>query len=209
MPVRLDLKVIFGLASGLHVTGDRAELWIDKAVVLGWGKDKKPIVPATSIKGWLRENAERVLKALGREVCDSSQPSSICGSCVICRVFGHPRGRARLFFEDARFESSEMDIRTSVSLSRHRKTSYEERLFTTEVVWGGKLVVKGWGFFDTVDKAIEAAAFVWLAAKAGFALGAARSRGLGWLTMEKFTALCDGREIAEEELAEEARKLPG
>jgi len=207
MAVRLEFELQFDLVSGLHTTGDRAELWTDKALVLDWHTGRRPIVPATSIKGWLREGAERVLRAMGKDVCDGSQPSSICGHCVVCEIFGHPRGRARLFFEDGKFESESRDTRTGVSLSRYRKTAYEERLFTTEIVWGQSLTVKGKGFFATPDEAKKAAALLWLAAKAGFALGGGRSRGLGWLELKKFSARFNGQEVTDEEIKSISEEL--
>lgn len=202
MAVHLTFEICFRLKSGFHTTGDRAELWTDKAVALDWNEGTKPVIPATSIKGWLRENAERVLRGLGQKVCDASQPSTVCGECIVCEIFGHPRKKSTLRFEDAVLEDSLTDTRTSVSLSRYRKTAYEERLFTTEVVWSQNFVVKGDGFFETPEKAERAAAMLWLAAKAGFALGASRSRGLGWLELENFCAVCDGVAIEVEKLSQ-------
>jgi hypothetical protein len=105
-----------------------------------------------------------------------------------------------LVFEDGKLESERRATRTSVSLSPYRKTAYEERLFTTEVAWGQILTVQGKGFFATHEEAKRAAALLWLVAKAGFALGGARSRGLGWLELIAFSARCDGQEIAGEEI---------
>ncbi|MEM2582516.1 MAG: RAMP superfamily CRISPR-associated protein [Candidatus Caldarchaeum sp.] len=202
MAVRLNFEIRFRFHSGFHTTGDRAELWMDKAIALDWYEGKNPIIPATSIKGWLRENAERVLRALEHEVCDASQPAMICGKCIVCEIFGHPRKKALLVFEDATLEESLTDNRTNVSLSRHRKTAYEERLFTTEVAWGQNFIVKGSGFFETKRKAKEAVAILWVASKLGFALGASRSRGLGWLELESFNARCDGAAVEIEKLAQ-------
>lgn len=202
MAVHLTFEIRFRLKSGFHTTGDRAELWADKAIALNWTEGTKPVIPATSIKGWLRENAERVLRGLGQKVCDASQPTTICGECIVCEIFGHPRKKSPLQFEDAILENSLTDTRTSVSLSRYRRTAYEERLFTTEVAWSQNIIVKGNGFFDTKDDAQKATALLWLAAKMGFAIGASRSRGLGWLELESFGAECDGVAIEVEKLSE-------
>ncbi len=202
MVTRLEFKLRFELMSGLHTTGDRAELWTDKALALDWHKGRKPVVPATSIKGWLRENAEKVLRSLGQSVCDGSRPSAICRSrkCLVCQVFGHPREKSPLIFSDGSFDETLRDTRTNVSLSRHRKASYEERLFTVEVAWSKTFEAKGVGFFSTLQEAKQAAAILWLSAKAGFALGASRSRGLGWLKLKECEFKCDGAVISEEEL---------
>ncbi|MDT7972426.1 MAG: RAMP superfamily CRISPR-associated protein [Armatimonadota bacterium] len=207
MVVALEFTMQFRLLSGLHTTGDRVELWTDKALALDWHTGRKPIVPATSLKGWLREGAERILRAVGRPACDGCQPSSICGNCLVCEFFGHPRAKAKLVFEDGKLESERRATRTSVSLSPYRKTAYEERLFTTEVAWGQILTVQGKGFFATHEEAKRAAALLWLVAKAGFALGGARSRGLGWLELIAFSARCDGQEIAGEEIQGVAEAL--
>ncbi|RLI53803.1 MAG: CRISPR-associated protein [Candidatus Thorarchaeota archaeon] len=200
MATRLEFTLRFELISGLHTTGDRAELWTDRALTLDWHEGKNPIVPATTIKGWLRENSEQVLRTIGQQVCDGSQPSSICGSCLVCRVFGHPKGKSPLIFFDGGFTEPLIDTRTNVSLSRRRRTAYEERLFTAEVAWGETLEVEGVGFFPNPQEAKEAAALLWLSAKAGFALGASRSRGLGWLRFKEFEFKCDGKVVGEEEL---------
>jgi len=203
---RLDFRLGFEPCSGLHTTGDRVELWVDKALALDWKKE--PIVPATSIKGWMRENAERVLRALGKPVCDGSKPPNSC-DCQICKVFGHPRRKSHLFFLDGTLEEALKDSRTNVSLSRHRKTSYEERLFASEIAWAQRLVVRGFGFFPDDGEARKAAAVLWLSARAGFALGSSRSRGLGWLKLRDFEFKCNGESISEENLKELVRALGG
>lgn len=209
MLVRLNFEICFWFRSGFHTTGDRVELWTDKAVALDWREGKNAVIPATSIKGWLGENAERVLRSFGQEVCDASQPTTICGKCLVCEIFGHPRKKSLVMFEDAILEGSLMNNRTSVSLSRYRKTAYEERLFTTEVTWGQKFVVKGFGFFETEEKAKEATAILWVAANFGFAIGAARSRGLGWVELENFNAQHNGVVIGTEDLEQVLNKWRG
>lgn len=173
---------------------------MDKAIALDWHKGENPIIPATSIEGWLRDNAERILQGLRQKACDASQPSAICGECLVCRAFGHPRMKSPLRFEDTPLEGSLADNRTSVSLSRCRKTAYEERLFTTKVAWAQEFVVKGSGFFEMAEKAKDATALLWLASNLGFAIDASRSRGLGWLESESFSAQCNGVPVEIEEL---------
>lgn len=209
MVLHLTFEIRFRLKSGLHTTGDRTELWMSRAIALDWVNNKEPIIPATSIKGWLRENAERVLKGLGLKVCDSSQPTTICGKCIVCDIFGHPRKKSLLRFEDAVLENSLTDTRAGVSLSRYRKTAYEEKVFTTEVAWAQNIIVKGSGFFDSQLQALKATALLWMAAKAGFAIGSSRSRGLGWLELESFCAKCDGKTIEVEKLNEIVNLLGG
>ncbi len=205
MRSRLEVLLRFRFASGVHVTGERAKLWTDKALVLDWHDGKHPVIPATTLKGWLREGAERALRGLGVRVCDASTVSTICGLCPVCEVFGHPRDRSPLRFHDAKFQGALRDVKMSVSLSRRRKTAYEERLFSTEVAWYPTLEGKVQGIFDSESEARAAAALLWLGANMGYAIGAARSRGLGWVELEDFQASVNGQNISKDDLAHKVR----
>jgi CRISPR/Cas system CSM-associated protein Csm3 (group 7 of RAMP superfamily) len=207
MPHRLQIETKFGLVSGLHITGEQGKLWTDRALVVDWRDGKVPIVPATTIKGWLRESAERLLRGLGLPACDGSRPGEMCNACLICKVFGSPRRRSPLRFSDAELREGMADVRMNVSLSRHRKTAYEERLFSTEVIWQKALTARIEGWFDSQAEARKAAALLYLAAKAGFAIGAARSRGLGWLELVDFTASVDGEKLLDEDLIAQSKAL--
>jgi CRISPR/Cas system CSM-associated protein Csm3 (group 7 of RAMP superfamily) len=211
MSHRLQIELIFTVTSGVHVTGERAKLWTDKALVVDWRDGKKPIVPATTLKGWLRESAERILRGLGQKACDGSRADSVCGPesdlCRVCEVFGNPRARSPLYFSDAILDGSATDVRMNVSLSRHRKTAYEERLFSTEVAWQSPIRARIEGWLDSREKALQAAGLLVLAAKAGYAIGAARSRGLGWIRLVQWTVKVSEQELAQEALFEQMRRL--
>ncbi len=207
MTSRLAVDFRFCLVSGVHVTGERAELWTDKALVLDWREVRHPVVPATTLKGWLRDGAERALRSLGVQVCDASSASTICGRCSVCEAFGHPGRKSPLRFRDARLSDALRDMKMSASLSRHRKTAYEERLFSTEVAWAPVLEGTIDGIFSSPDKALRAAALLWLGAKMGFAIGAARSRGLGWLGLESFQTKVDNEKRKEAELAQQIQEM--
>ncbi|MCS7224041.1 MAG: RAMP superfamily CRISPR-associated protein [Armatimonadetes bacterium] len=200
MTVSLQIEMVFSVSSGLHITGDRAELWTDKSLILDWAESKDPVVPATTIKGWLRDAAERALRGMGLPICDSSQPTTICGKCLTCCLFGHPRRQSPLRFSDAVLADSPRLVKTSVSLSRHRKTAYEERLFSTEIAYPTSLVVTVYGLFPNDEEAKKASAILWLAGKMGFAIGGARSRGLGWLSLTELKATVDDQIVSEEDL---------
>jgi len=207
MAYHLWIELVFQLNSGLHVTGEQAKLWTDKALVVDWSDGKKPIVPATTLKGWLREAAERILLGFGLNVCDSSRADTICGACPVCEVFGSPRLRSPMHFSDAVLENPATDIRMNVSLSRHRKTAYEERLFSTEVAWQSQIRARIEGWLDSREKALQAAGLLVLAAKAGYAIGAARSRGLGWIRLVQWTVKVNEQELAQEALFEQMRRF--
>lgn len=191
----LKFTLIFDCLSGLHITGDRAELWVDKPLILDSSGKCVPIIPATTIKGWLRENMERLLRSMGLNSCDASQPSEVCGKCLVCEIFGHPRQRSPIRFKDGIIVNPITSIRTSVSLSRFRKTSFEKRLFTAEIAWPSEVIITGDGFFTEESEAKLVAHLLYMAAKFGFAIGGAKSRGLGWLKFKNFEAKYGEKDI--------------
>jgi hypothetical protein len=95
----------------------------------------------------------------------------------------------------------------NVSLSRHRKTAYEERLFSTEVAWHPWFDVKIQGVFRSDSEARRAAALLWLGSRMGYAMGSARSRGLGWVKLEEFQATVNGLTLSNEDLVREVKTL--
>jgi CRISPR/Cas system CSM-associated protein Csm3 (group 7 of RAMP superfamily) len=95
----------------------------------------------------------------------------------------------------------------NASLSRYRKTTHEERLFSTEIAWHYALNAKVLGFFTSEIDAKKAAALLWFAAKAGFAIGAARSRGLGWLELAEFQAQTDDSLLSYNEMTDTITNL--
>jgi CRISPR/Cas system CSM-associated protein Csm3 (group 7 of RAMP superfamily) len=207
MPHRLRIELKFILVSGFHITGEQGKLFTDKALVVDWHEGRWPVIPATTLKGWLRENAERLLRGLGQQVYDGSRFGERCGRCPVCELFGWPRRRSPLRFSDAKLGESMTDVRMNVSLSRYRKTAYEERLFSTEVAWQKELTTHIEGWFDSREEAWGAATLLYLAARLGFAIGAARSRGLGWLKLDDFVASVDGGELKNEDLVEQSTVL--
>ncbi len=205
----LQIELVFQLSSGVHITGEQAKLWTDKALVVDWRDGSKPVVPATTLKGWLRESAERILRGLGQPVCDGSRADSICDQqfCLVCQVFGAPRQRSWLYFSDALLDDSATEVRMNVSLSRRRKTAYEERLFSTEVAWSRHIQAQIRGWFDSRSKALQAAGILVLAAKTGYAIGAARSRGLGWVQLRQWSVKVDDQPVTEPELFQQIQHL--
>ncbi|MCS6966768.1 MAG: hypothetical protein NZ473_08410, partial [Candidatus Kapabacteria bacterium] len=56
--------------------------------------------------------------------------------------------------------------------------------------------------------AYKAAALLWLGAKVGYAIGAARSRGLGWVQLREFRSRVDGHSVDEESLVGTLQHIP-
>jgi CRISPR/Cas system CSM-associated protein Csm3 (group 7 of RAMP superfamily) len=205
----LQIELVFQLNSGVHITGELAKLWTDKALVVDWRDGSKPVVPATTLKGWLRESAERILRGLGQTVCDGSRADSICDQqfCLVCQVFGAPRQRSWLYFSDAVLDDSATEVRMNVSLSRRRKTAYEERLFSTEVAWSRQIRAQIGGWFDSRSRSLQAAAILVLAAQTGYAIGAARSRGLGWVQLHQWSVKVDEQPVPKEDIYQQIQHL--
>lgn len=203
----LHVELSMRMASGFHVSGERLELWVDRTLCLDWGKGAFPMIPATSLKGWLREGTERLLRSLGISACDASTPTTVCGTCPVCRIFGHPRGKSPLQFENVVLRDAFRETRMSVSLSRYRKTAYEERLFSTEVGTAPGFTVPIRGLFPNDHEGKRAAALLFAASRVPFAIGGGKSRGLGWVTREAFSATLNGRLLSEEELFQELEAL--
>lgn len=202
----LRVECTFRFASGFHVSGDRLELWVDKALLCD-PEGHFPMIPATTLKGWFREGAERALRSLGIPACDASSPATICGTCPVCLVFGHPRKKSLLTFENVTLKDASRDTRMSVSLSRFRKTAYEERLFSLEVGSCSSFSATIWGLFPDVHEAKRAALLLFLGSQIPFAIGGGKSRGLGWLRCEEFVATFDGQTLPQEDLLEELEAL--
>lgn len=203
----LRIECTFRFVSGFHVSGDRLELWVDKALLCDPEEGRFPMIPATTLKGWFREGAERALRSLGIPACDASSPETICGTCLVCLVFGHPRKKSLLTFENITLKGASKDTRMSVSLSRSRKTAYEERLFSLEVGSCPSFSATIWGLFPDIQEAKRAALLLFLGTRTSFAIGGGKSRGLGWLHCEEFTATFDGQKIPQEDLLEELEVL--
>lgn len=204
----LRVECAFCLESGFHTSGDRLELWVNKALNLDWKEGLYPVFPATTVKGWFREGAERALRSLGIKACDASSPETICGTCLVCEVFGHPRKKSPLRFADVVIKDASRDVRMSVSLSRHRKTAYEDRLFSLEIGFCPHFLTDIYGFFNDPKRARVAALLLFVGSKFLSAVGGGKSRGLGWVKRESFSATFDGHPIPEEELLRELASLP-
>ncbi|MGQ9715996.1 MAG: RAMP superfamily CRISPR-associated protein, partial [Anaerolineae bacterium] len=133
---RLHATIELTLRTALHTTGNRRRFGVDKALALD--VEGHPIILATTLKGFLREKAELLLRAWGHKVCTGPEPAHMCDSsqfCLVCRVFGNPCHPSPLRFADARMiapETPETAVRSGVSISRHRRAAYPQRLFFEE-----------------------------------------------------------------------------
>ena len=219
---RLDLELEFD--TGFNVgSGAMSESWADKPFVRDWRG--LPMIPASSLKGRLRHECERLARALyGEQRCQAPTPDTMCQVdphsanveqqlCPTCRLFGSPWYESPVAFSDLELKepaflldpkySPRTSLRYGVALSRHRRVAEERLLYTTEVFEPGGVLV----FAGTIE---GRAADGDLALLVGgldslFTLGGGKSRGLGWFKsgMRLYRAQDDGTD--EERPLEEIR----
>ncbi len=203
------ISASFKLSSPVHITGDRVAFGLDKALHLDPRDDKRPVIPASTIKGWLRHQVDAILQAAGYLTCGSVQPGRMCtdNPCLACKYFGNTRHPSPLLFKDAVVENHLVDYRMGVGLSRHRKAALEDLLFSTETASGTGFKALIAGILPAEDEAREIIALVYLACKAGFAVGSTRSRGLGCIETSAFEATIDESRVSSEAIETAAKKV--
>lgn len=170
---RIELKPKGGL---LIAGGGAASPYVDDATLRD--NEGVPFVPATALKGAIREQAERLL---GRDAARSlfggegpeegqGEPGRVrIGPAVVEDPAVRERFRAGFGYE----------VRTSVSIDRRTRRAAERRLFTREIVapFIDDLVF----FADLDDSALaqDERRMLHMAIEAVFALGHSRTSGMG------------------------------
>ena len=207
---KLKVEMVFLLDSPYHVSADRVSFGVDRAIYID-PRDGKAVIPATSLKGVLRYCIEGALRARNIDVCEAPMPDRMCprrgkDDCVVCKVFGSPRLKSRLVFQDIRLDS-DIDIRMGVGIERRRRTAKEEHLFSFEVGYGKQFSAEIKGVFTSGDEATMACALLFLGANTGFALGGGKSRGLGWVKLKEFRATIDGSEIPIQSIKDKLKEV--
>jgi CRISPR/Cas system CSM-associated protein Csm3 (group 7 of RAMP superfamily) len=172
-----------------------------------------PIIPGSTLKGKTRNECERILASLGREVCHAPRADMMCphdaavksSPCEICLLFGGPSHQSRLFFGDAVVEAKQdlapflVRAQTGVSLSRTRRTAEDERLYYFErgiegLDYHGK--VEG---YLNADSANQQLSLLMAAFKRLVAIGGGKSRGAGWILFTLDSLRIDGLSISDEQ----------
>lgn len=201
--LRLELRLV--LKTAFHTTGNRRRWGADKALAMS--ADGRYVIPATTIKGALRDRAEALLRAWNQPVCTGPRPETMCADpdalCLACQVFGHPQRPSPLRFQDGYFTGDvETLIRSGVSISRQRRAAFPQRLFFVETIEPGPLICLSLceGYFPDQVTAYQAAALITLAVRWMHAIGGGRTRGLGWLERGEVEATLNGNPIPQAEL---------
>lgn len=205
MTEHLVIELRFHLSTAFHSTGNVRRPGTDKALVRD--TEGRWVIPATTVKGFLREKAEVLLRTWGHTVCTGPEPGDMCDShnlCLVCQVFGNPRHPSALRFSDASLSVPEVEsvVRSGVAISRTRRAAFPQRLFFIETTAPMPTEWFAWceGDFRDANEAKAAAALVALAARWGTAIGGGKTRGLGWIQTVQVKATLNGAEIQEQDL---------
>ena len=156
---RIDLQFLLHFSGTLSIQSGFPRGTVDRTVMRGL--DGMPYIPASTLKGRVRDMAERVAPTLGyTNICRAPNPKFMCPErfgidgehCIVCRTFGAPgvssrSGGTGLIWRDARLiasisqplrelsESQRSEFyysRTQAQLSRARGVSLGKHLFTSE-----------------------------------------------------------------------------
>jgi len=205
--VKLRLEIEFEMRRMWASRGDAVSSAADIPQARSW--TDAPIIPATSVKGVLREALERALRgcvgpAPEQYRCSPSNP------CIVCRHFGNPKVTARLRFSDAKPDQTEpaMQNRYGVGVSRWRRAALEEVLFVRETTEHPRLVCSVEGFYNNTREALEGAALLGLACRLLVAIGAAKTRGLGFVMKAALkNVVIDGKAVAHDKINAEIERI--
>jgi CRISPR/Cas system CSM-associated protein Csm3 (group 7 of RAMP superfamily) len=192
--LRLHLHAAF--ATPVNIGGYAAPTMVDRP--FRRDKDGWPFIPASSLKGRLRHECQRLARALGERVCGGPLPQQMCPFafrethettyCPVCRIFGSPWVEGRLYPADLLLQRPEeladretapaSGVRYHVSLSRRREVAEDARLFSTEVFLPG--VPLTFSAVWEADLTWTELALLEAAFGAITALGREKTAGLGW-----------------------------
>ena len=191
----------------------------DKSIVRdGWNR---PIIPGSQVKGKLRWATEQLLRGLGQDV-----PTPFEGSkreelpTVVRARFGSPQQRSPLYFADLAgvigdtalldtlrdsHEQHQSLIRPSVAINRQLGTAEDQRLLFQETAPESVRFYAARAITGRVADHGQAA-LLWAAIRLTPRWGSAKSRGLGWVSVEP-EVWVDGQLLRVEALSESLRGL--
>lgn len=187
-------KLSVTLESPLHIGGEvRSNTFAQRPLLkTAFGL---PYIPATSIKGRLRHEVERIVHLYYEQqdkvvTCHAPAPEDMCqfesyeDFCPVCKLFGSPWQESALYFEDLKLDETIFaDIstveRSGVSINRKRRTAEPQRLYNIELFEPGMPLTFSGELEYLGDGATELAP-LFMAARMVNKLGGNRSRGLGW-----------------------------
>jgi len=185
------------------------------------------IIPASTLKGKIRYECERILRALNPDlICRPPQPDSTCprywrrvdpprgdSLCPVCEIFGGIGHPSLFYFSDAKVEMGkslgpglDSAIRPGVSISRRRRAAESERLYFMET----SLPNAGFIFKAEMKGLLPSRkhlALVIAGLRSLIAFGGGRSRGLGWFRVRRVDVREDGNTIPLETVDRETEEF--
>jgi CRISPR/Cas system CSM-associated protein Csm3 (group 7 of RAMP superfamily) len=215
---RLTVQLTITFESALSIgAGGSAGTIADKSIVRdGWGR---PLIPGSQVKGKLRWAAEQLLRGMGQDIPAPFDAEIEDKQTLVRELFGSPQHRSPLHFADlpativAAGQAPAMQrqlsqIRPSVSINRRRGVAEDQRLLFQEIALEGMQFGHERAIVGELpsDMAKHYAALLWAALKLTDRWGGAKSRGLGWATIDSIICL-DGQAIRESELANMLRDV--
>ena len=223
----VDLLITIKTALSVGGAGSVGTL-ADKSMLRdGWNR---LILPASQVKGRVRHACEAIARGLEIPICRSPRAETTCPHflgisegldgircCLICQIFGSPTYPSRLRFRDlihvpatgdpailGEFYRPREPLRPGVGVERRRGIVQEQLLFLTETTAPGI-----WPVFRR-DLAICGnlpspghALLVLMGLEQVLSWGGAKSRGLGWASVEYTAHYGDNRPFA---IADQAGK---
>ncbi|MEW6574336.1 MAG: RAMP superfamily CRISPR-associated protein [Bacillota bacterium] len=220
--MRLQITVTWVLATPLSIAGAPADNpLVDVPLLRRYSAVYSPTVflPASTVKGKLRGEAERLLRTLGFDgkLCRGRKPETMCPAywwdkgngpeddlCVLCRLFGAPGRPSALYFSDVtadNLKSEDAVVRPGVGISRVRGTAREDLLFFTETAPAVPEGIRfGQGIIEGEVPDAASAGLLWAAVQQVAAFGNGRSRGRGWLKTREVKVEVDGAEWSKEKI---------
>lgn len=186
-------KIKLRLKTALHInagTGGDGKQLVVKSIYTDENGDSKstPYIPATTLKGMLRNQMEMNIKTLDNKYScnDKSSADNPC-SCVMCRLFGKAGFQPSRVIVDNLYPISDtqLESRTNIAINRYTRTAAEGMLVNRETVsasgeqlFEGDMTVYYVGDLVKYEKALVESF------KMIDSIGSSKSRGLGYVGIE-------------------------
>lgn len=189
---RIVLRGKIRFETQVHVgSGESQVLGIENAVLKL--RDGRPYIPASSIKGVLRSEVERVARARGLVVCDPLNPKAFpnCHNpdnkkepCIVCGIFGSQKVAGHLIVQDALHSNSvvNLNFQPHVGIDRksgvqHERAFYSFETVSPEALFDFEVIIENIG---RDDERMGLLKYVFYEMKEGLIqLGGKKSAGLG------------------------------
>lgn len=196
MKLQVSITVISATALSIGAGGSSGTL-ADKSIVRdGWGR---PIIPGSQVKGKLRWATEQLLRGLGEDIPSPFEgPEREEKPTPVRTLFGSPQQRSNLHFADlpgilgpleqiealrTSPEQYRSQIRPSVVINRQRGTATDKLLIFQEVAPEPMRFYAERAIVGTIPD-LSHAALLWAAMCLTPRWGGAKSRGLGWASVQ-------------------------